>query len=77
LVEHGDLIDIHIPERSINVRVDSESLERRRHAMEQRARPWQPVNDRPRKVSPALKVYAKMVTSADMGAVRDLSLLDD
>lgn len=77
LVEQGDLIDIHIPERSINVRVDSESLERRRHAMEQRARPWQPVNDRPRKVSPALKVYAKMVTSADMGAVRDLRLLDD
>jgi dihydroxy-acid dehydratase len=31
---------------------------------------------RPRKVTAALKVYAKMVTSADKGAVRDLSLLD-
>ena len=38
---------------------------------------WQPVEPRPRKVSTALKVYAKMVTSADKGAVRDLSLLED
>jgi len=37
---------------------------------------WQPKAARPRKVTPALKVYAKMVTSADKGAVRDLSLLD-
>jgi len=37
---------------------------------------WQPVEKRPRKVSAALKVYARMVTSADKGAVRDLSLLD-
>ena len=37
---------------------------------------WQPQQVRPRKVSAALKVYAKMVTSADTGAVRDLSLLD-
>jgi dihydroxy-acid dehydratase len=37
---------------------------------------WQPLEDRPRKVSAALKVYARMVTSADKGAVRDLSLLD-
>ena len=37
---------------------------------------WQPQSVRPRKVSAALKVYAKMATSADKGAVRDLSLLD-
>ena len=37
---------------------------------------WKPVAPRTRQVSPALKVYAKMVTSADKGAVRDLSLLD-
>ena len=37
---------------------------------------WQPVEARPRKVTPALKVYAKMVTCADKGAVHDLSLLD-
>ena len=37
---------------------------------------WKPLAERPRKISAALKVYAKMVTSADKGAVRDLSLLD-
>ncbi len=37
---------------------------------------WKPLESRPRKVSPALQFYAKMVTSADKGAVRDLSLLD-
>ncbi len=37
---------------------------------------WQPAEPRPRKVSAALKVYAKMATSADKGAVRDLSQLD-
>jgi len=35
-----------------------------------------PTADRPRKVSSALKFYAKTVTSADKGAVRDISLLD-
>ena len=76
LVEQGDIIDINIPERSINVRIDDATLAQRRTAMENRSRPWQPISDRPRKVSAALKVYAKMVTSADQGAVRDLSLLD-
>ena len=76
LVEQGDIIDIDIPARSINVRLDDATLAARRAAMDSSAKPWQPVKDRPRKVSPALKVYAKMVTSADKGAVRDLSLLD-
>jgi dihydroxy-acid dehydratase len=35
------------------------------------------VKDRPRKVTPALKAYAHFVTSADKGAVRDLSMLGD
>lgn len=76
LVEQGDIIDIDIPARSINVRLDDATLAARRAAMDSSAKPWQPVKDRPRQVSPALKVYAKMVTSADKGAVRDLSLLD-
>ena len=76
LVEQGDIIDIDIPNRSINVRVDDATLAARRAAMEASDRPWQPRHERPRKVTPALKVYAKMVTSADRGAVRDLSLLD-
>jgi len=75
LVEQGDIIDIDIPNRGINVKLDDATLAARRTAMDSRNKPWQPVNERPRKVTPALKVYAKMVTSADKGAVRDLSLL--
>jgi dihydroxy-acid dehydratase len=77
LVEQGDLIAINIPERSINVKLSPEQLADRRSAMEQRGEnAWKPVKARPRKISAALKVYAKMTTSADKGAVRDLSLLD-
>jgi len=77
LVEQGDIIDIDIPNRTINLRIDAETLAGRRTAMEARSKPWQPMCKRPRKVSAALKFYAKAVTSADTGAVRDLSLLDD
>ena len=77
LVEDGDIIEIDIPQRSINVRLSDEELAERRAAMEAKGdQAWQPVAPRPRKVSAALKVYAKMATSADKGAVRDLSLLD-
>ena len=73
LIRQGDRIDIDIPRRSINVALDAEELDARRRAMGDQ---WHPAAPRPRKVSAALKVYAKMVTSADKGAVRDLSLLD-
>ncbi len=77
LVENGDLIEINIPARSVNVMLSEEELAARREAMEARGdKAWQPMEPRPRKVSAALKVYAKMTTSADKGAVRDLSLLD-
>jgi len=77
LVEDGDTIEIDIPRRSINVLLDEGELARRRQAMEALGdRAWQPRATRPRKVSAALKVYARMATSADRGAVRDLSLLD-
>jgi dihydroxy-acid dehydratase len=77
LVEHGDTIEIDIPNRSINVAISDEELAKRRAAMDALGnKGWQPAAARPRKVTPALKVYAKMVTSADKGAVRDLSLLD-
>ncbi|PLW71015.1 dihydroxy-acid dehydratase [Pseudohalioglobus lutimaris] len=77
LVENGDTIEINIPERSINVKLSDEELTARREVMEAKGdKAWKPVDPRPRKVTPALKVYAKMVTSADKGAVRDLSLLD-
>lgn len=75
LVQNGDRIRIDIPNRSINVLVSDEELAKRREV--QNAKGWKPVNPRPRKVSAALKAYALLVTSADTGAVRDLSKLGD
>ncbi|MFZ3220279.1 MAG: dihydroxy-acid dehydratase [Rhodoferax sp.] len=75
LVRNGDRIRIDIHNRSINVLVSDEELAKRR--AEQDAKGWKPALPRPRKVSAALKAYAKLVMSADKGAVRDLSLLDD
>ena len=77
LVENGDLIEIDIPGRTINVVLSDEELAARRAGMEARGdQAWKPQQERPRQVSAALKVYAKMATSADRGAVRDLSQLD-
>jgi len=75
LVRNGDRIRIDIPKRSINVLVSDEELAVRR--AEQDTKGWKPVLPRPRKVSAALKAYAKLATSADKGAVRDLSQLGD
>ena len=74
LVQNGDRIRIDIPNRRIDVLVSDEELARRR--AEQDAKGWKPAQPRKRKVSAALKAYAKLVMSADKGAVRDLSLLD-
>jgi dihydroxy-acid dehydratase len=75
LVRNGDRIRIDIPNRSIDVLVSDEELAQRR--AEQDALGWKPAQPRPRKVSAALKAYAMLATSADKGAVRDLSLLGD
>jgi dihydroxy-acid dehydratase len=75
LVEEGDMIDIDIPNRTINLRLAPEELAQRREKMEARGElAWQPV-DRERAVSQALRAYAALTTSADRGAVRDLSQL--
>jgi len=74
LLQTGDIINIDIPNRSINVDLSTEELSHRRH--EQDKKGWKPVEERPRKVSRALKVYAKFATSADKGAVRDNALID-
>ncbi|MFK0569691.1 dihydroxy-acid dehydratase [Endozoicomonas sp.] len=77
LVENGDIIRIDIPNRSIDVRLSDEEFTARRTAMDAKGKDgWKPVKSRPRRVSTALKAYARMVTSADKGAVRDLSLFD-
>jgi dihydroxy-acid dehydratase len=75
LIETGDTIVIDIPNRIVRIDVSDEVLAQRRQA--QAAKGWKPALPRPRKVSAALKAYAKLVTSADKGAVRDLTLLDD
>ena len=75
LVKTGDRIRIDIPNRSINVLLSDSELASRR--VEQDKIGWKPTHVRPRKVSAALKAYAKLVMSADKGAVRDLSLLED
>ncbi|MFT6927954.1 MAG: dihydroxy-acid dehydratase [Psychromonas sp.] len=72
LIENGDIIDINIPTRAIDLKVSEAVLAERRTAMD--ARGWTPI-DRERHVSTALKVYAMMATSADKGAVRDISKL--
>ena len=74
LVRDGDRIRIDIPNRSIDVLVDDAELAARR--IEQDKKGWKPAKERPRKVSAALKAYAKLVTAADKGAVRDLDQLD-
>jgi dihydroxy-acid dehydratase len=74
LVRNGDRIHIDIPNRSINVLVSDQELAQRR--TEQDKLGWKPVKARPRKVSVALKAYAKFATSADKGAVRDLAQLE-
>ena len=76
LVEEGDRIRIDIPQRRIDLLVSDAELAKRRAAREALgASAWQPAAPRPRKVSTALKAYARMATSADRGAVRDLSKL--
>jgi dihydroxy-acid dehydratase len=74
LVRDGDRIKIDIPNRSINVLLSEEELAARRQ--EQNKIGWKPKNPRPRQVSAALKAYALLATSADMGAVRDLEKLE-
>ena len=75
LIEEGDLIEIDIPARRIELKVTPEVLQARREAMEARGdAAWQPV-DRDRPVSAALRAYAAMTTSASRGAVRDVDQL--
>ena len=74
LVKNGDLIKINIPMRSISLAVSEDELDSRRKELENYG--WKPKKPRPRNVTPALKAYSKLATSAGKGAVRDLSQLD-
>jgi dihydroxy-acid dehydratase len=76
LVEEGDWIEIDIPNRRVHLAVSDAELQQRRTAMQARgAAAWKPVN-RQRVVSPALRAYAAMTTSAAYGAVRDVTQVE-
>ena len=70
LVRNGDIIEINIPERSIRVKLADEELAERRTEEESRGTKAFTPQVRQRTVSKALRAYAKMVSSADKGAVR-------
>jgi dihydroxy-acid dehydratase len=75
LIEEGDTIEIDIPNRRIHLAISEQDLAKRRAAMEARKElAWKP-KARKRQVSAALRAYAAMTTSADTGAVRDISQL--
>ena len=75
LVEEGDTIEIDIPARTIHLAVSDATLAQRCKTMEAKgSAAWHP-GHRERKVSAALRAYAALTTSADTGAVRDVSQL--
>lgn len=77
LIEPGDIIEIDIPNRTINVKLTDYELSQRRQSMEAKGpKAWKPVENRPRHVSPALRAYAAMTTSAAYGAVRNVEQIE-
>ena len=70
LVKDGDIIEIDIPKRTINVKLSDGQLAERRSAEEARGKKAFNPAKRERNISKALKAYAAMVSSADKGAVR-------
>ncbi len=77
LVQDGDAIEIDIPNRRIHLDISDAELASRREAMEAKGKAaWKPAQPRPRQVTPALKAYALLATSADRGAVRNLEMLE-
>ena len=71
LVRDGDIIEIDIPSRTINVKLSEEELSLRREVENAKGKDaWLPIRDR--NVSKALQAYARMVSSADKGGVRSI-----
>ncbi|MFM8233189.1 MAG: dihydroxy-acid dehydratase, partial [Candidatus Methylopumilus sp.] len=76
LIEENDQIEIDIPNRTINLKIDDTTLTQRKIKMNAKGKnAWKP-KPRIRKVSQSLKAYALMTTSADRGAIRDISKLE-
>jgi len=77
LIEENDQIEIDISNRTINLMVDDATLAQRKNKMNAKGKDaWKP-KPRTRKVSQALRAYALMTTSADKGAIRDISKLEE
>jgi dihydroxy-acid dehydratase len=75
LIENGDVIEFDIPGRSVNLKITDDDLAKRRETMEAKGKnAWKP--NRNRVVSGALRAYAALATSADRGAVRDVSQVE-
>ena len=71
LIKEGDIIEIDIPNRTINVALSEDKLSARREQMIAKGEgAWAPEEERKRKVSKALRAYASLVTNASQGAVR-------
>jgi dihydroxy-acid dehydratase len=70
LLRNGDIIEINIPRRTINVKISDRELARRKAKEQERGKLAYTPALRKREVSKALKAYASMVSSADKGAVR-------
>jgi dihydroxy-acid dehydratase len=71
LLRDGDVIEINIPERKINVKLSEDELSlRRREEQNKGSDAWKP--QRNRFISKSLRIYAQMVTSADKGGVREV-----
>lgn len=71
LIKDGDIIEINIPKRIINLLVSEKELAGRRATEDAKGKDaWKPGVVRPRKVSKALKAYASLVSSSDKGAIR-------
>jgi dihydroxy-acid dehydratase len=72
LVRDGDVIEIDIPNRSIELRITDDELRKRREEELARGKDAFTPKDRNRVISKALKAYASLVSSADKGAVREI-----
>lgn len=70
LIQDGDIIEINIPERTINLKVGNDVLENRRRIELERGKDAFKPKKRNRQISKALQTYSAMVSSADKGGVR-------
>ena len=70
LIKDGDIIEIDIPNRTIDVKLDPEELEKRLTEEKKRGKEAFTPKNRKREISNALKAYASLVMSADKGGVR-------